>query len=82
LVSTVKVVFALRVDHAEDSVGIAVAMDVRDAPIVASDGDACSLGVPACEVSGRRGREGRRAAGEQECVKDEALCHVSQLWDA
>ena len=35
----VEVVFGLGVLHAEDSVGVGFAVDVRDAPVVADDGD-------------------------------------------
>ena len=39
----VEVVLGLRVDHAEDGVGVAAAMDMGDAPIIALDGDARRL---------------------------------------
>ena len=44
----IEVVFSLGVDHPEDGVGICFAMNMRDAPIVASDGDALSLLLPTC----------------------------------
>ena len=46
----VEVVLGLRVDHAEHRVGVGLAVDVRDAPVVADDGDALRLLLPAGDV--------------------------------
>src|SRR5215471_16951136 len=45
---TIEVILALRVDHAEDGVCIRLAVNVRDAPVVAGDGHAGELSLPAC----------------------------------
>ena len=49
----VEVVLALGVDHAEDGIGVGVAVDMGDAPIVAHDGDASGFGLLAGEIAGR-----------------------------
>ena len=58
----IEVVFGLGVLHAEDGVGVGFAVDVGDAPVVADDGDAGRLLLPArdfrfvgCVKEGRRG---------------------------
>ena len=48
----VEVVLGLRVDHAEHRVGVGLAVDVRDAPVVADDGDVLRLLLPAREFAG------------------------------
>ena len=55
----IEVVFGLGVDHAEDRVGIGFSVDVRDAPIVADDGDVAGFLIPARRflVFGRRESE-------------------------
>ena len=49
----VEVVLALGVDHAEDGIGVGMAVDVSDAPIVADDGDASRFRLLAGEIAGR-----------------------------
>ena len=39
-----EIVLGLRVDHAEDGVGVGLAVDVRDAEVVADDRHACGAG--------------------------------------
>ena len=54
----IEVILGLRVLHAEDRAGVGFSVDVRDAPIVADDGDARGLLLPAHglgTLSGRRG---------------------------
>ena len=48
----VEVVLALRVDHAEDRIGIGLAVNVGDSPIVANDGDAGAFGFQVGEIVG------------------------------
>jgi len=43
----IEVVFGLGVLHAEDGVGVGLAVNVGDAPVVAGDGDVCSFLFPA-----------------------------------
>ena len=65
----IEVVLGLGVDHAEDGVGVGLAVDVRDAPVVADDGDVARLSLPARDlrVSVRmKQRERRRRTGEEE----------------
>ncbi len=58
-----EIIFCLGVDRAEHGIGIAPAMDMRDAPIVAHDLDPCGLGLPAGLFGRRRGERG--GGGEQ-----------------
>ena len=73
----VEVVFGLRVDHAEHGVGVGLAGDVRDAPVVADDGDVLRLFLPARRVGTgvllRAERRERQAdQGEDELLHDRA----------
>jgi hypothetical protein len=73
----VEVVFGLGVHQPEDGVGVGLRVDVRDAPVVAGDGDAFGPGAPRLHLRrfGRGGRRGRGAGGEdgQGGGGDEAL---------
>ena len=46
----VEVVLGLRIHHAEYRVGVGLAVDVRDAPVVPDDGDALGAPLPARDV--------------------------------
>ena len=65
----IEVVLGLRVDHPEDRVGVGLAVDVRDAPVVADDGDVLGLLLPACDVGFRGGLE---RAGDGTCDQQES----------
>src|SRR5262249_51766670 len=47
---TVEIVLGLRVDHAEHRIGIALALDMRDAQVIARNRNLCRLG---CSPAGR-----------------------------
>ncbi len=47
----IEVVFALRVDHAEDGISIGRAVDMRNAPIITGDVDGFRFGDPASAIS-------------------------------
>jgi hypothetical protein len=49
-----EVVLGLRVDEAEDCIGVGLAMDVRNPPVVAGDDDVLRLRLPGGEFPGRR----------------------------
>ncbi len=57
---TVKVVLALGVDHSENGVGVGLARDVGDAPIVADDGHISCLLLPAGSFTNRFSANRRR----------------------
>ena len=67
----IEVVLGLRVDHAEDRVRVGLAVDVRDAPVVAHDRDVLRLALPRGELRGRRllrgggNDESRNGGGDQ-----------------
>ena len=52
----VEVVFGLGIDHAEHGVGVGLALDVRNAEIIAGDGNGGPVLVPAGAVRGGQGR--------------------------
>ena len=76
----IEVVLGLRVLHAEDSVGVRLSVDVRDAPIVADDGDIPRFFLPArgfrvLSSLGRK-RDARNREHENELLH---ICHHCSL---
>ena len=65
----IEVVLRLCVDEPEDGVSVGLSVDVRDAPVVASDGDVLRLLLPARGV--RVGDGARRAACRQDGNSEE-----------
>ena len=63
----IEIVFRLGIDHAEHRIGIRLTRDVRNAPVIAGDGDVPSLLLPALEFL-VLGTGGMRA--ECECGRD------------
>ena len=64
----IEIVFGLGVHHAEDGVGVGLAVDVRDAPVVADDGDVVRLtrptrGFGTVRLSGKRNGRQQENAG-------------------
>ena len=63
-----EIVLGLRVEKTEDGVGVGPAVDVRDAPVVAGEGDVARVLLPAGEVvggvSGESGEGHEQEAGE------------------
>jgi hypothetical protein len=70
----IEIVLGLRVDRAEDGVGISLSVDVRDAPVITNDGDIASLLLPARDVLvfGCLEREGSAGDGDD----DNKLRHI------
>ena len=62
----VEIVFGLGVDHAEYGVGVGLALDVRDAEIIAGDGDGGLVLVPTVSLWGGQGRGGDEGGEEGE----------------
>ena len=61
----IEVILGLRIGHAEHRVGVGLAVDVRDAPVVASDRDGLRLALPARFVGRVRLCRGYQAQGKQ-----------------
>jgi hypothetical protein len=72
----VEVVLGLGVDHAEDSVGVGLRIDVGDAAIVADDGDAGRLLLESRQLRTRARslrRRGRRRRGDEDEGQQKSL---------
>ena len=76
----IEVVLGLGVLHAEDCVGVGLAVDVRDAPVVADDGDVGRLSFPARDLRGlgcvqQRERGGNKCEDEKKVPQATAVVH-------
>ena len=71
---SIEIVLGLRVDHAEDGVGVGLAEDMGNAPIVADDGDGARLALPAGE---RRRRGPGAGCGSQKKKKSAETFHTN-----
>ena len=62
----VEIVFGLGIDHAEHGVGVGLALDVRNAEIIAGDGNGGLVLVPTVSLWGGQGRGGDEGGEEGE----------------
>src|SRR5207244_5586348 len=70
----IEIVFSLRIDHSEDRVGVSLAMNVRNAPVVARDGDVARLCLPAHLIRDLT-KSGERNKQQRECERENKFLH-------
>ena len=71
----VEIVFGLRIGHAEHRIGVGLAMDMGDAPVVAGDADGRGTRLQAGEIIGREGRHGEKGEQADGCEKAQSNPH-------
>ena len=77
----IEVILGLRVLHAEDRAGVGFSVDVRDAPIVADDGDSRGLLLPAGQVGILSDSGGGNRDSENQPLQVQLVSHgVLALW--